>query len=80
MSDCGSYLLTGHFSGQIHLWDIRIPTVDNQNKNSLAAMEILGKIPTTSKAVTTLNDAITAIASHPAQPNVVIHGIFLNNF
>lgn len=72
MSECSSYLLTGHFSGQVHLWDVRIPVINNKNKNSLAAMEILSKIPTFSKAVTSLNDAITAITSHPAQPNVVI--------
>ena len=46
MADCGSYLLTGHFSGQINLWDVRT----NQNKNHLAALEILGKIPTFSKS------------------------------
>lgn len=76
MADCGSFLLTGHFSGQINLWDVRIQTSANQNKNSLAALEILGKIPNFSKAVTTLNDGITSITSHPAQPNVVIKEFF----
>ncbi|KAH7694324.1 nucleoporin Nup43-like protein [Aphelenchoides avenae] len=55
---------SGHNSGQIHLWDIR------QQESVMA----FGSAPVSSRAVCPLNEAITTIASHPAQPNVVGYG------
>uniref|UniRef100_A0A915D8I8 Nucleoporin Nup43 n=1 Tax=Ditylenchus dipsaci TaxID=166011 RepID=A0A915D8I8_9BILA len=70
MIPCAHFqLVSGHTTGQIHLWDVR-----QAARSSGSAMAILGKIPSVSKAVTTLNDSVTSIASHPAQPNVLAFG------
>lgn len=62
MAVCGAYeLVSGHGTGQIHLWDVR-------QINPAMAM---GELPIYSKAVSPLTDAITSIDSHPAQPNIV---------
>ncbi|KAI1725717.1 nucleoporin Nup43 [Ditylenchus destructor] len=55
-------LVSAHTTGQMHLWDTRL--------SGKSAIAILGRIP----AVTTLNDSLTSIGSHPAQPNVIAFG------
>jgi WD40 repeat protein len=61
---CGPHLfLSGHSSGQIHLWDTRA---------NIAIED--GTAPVTSRAVCPLNEAVTAMASHPAQSNVIGYG------
>lgn len=57
-------LVSGHSTGQVHLWDVRLamPETDNQH------------CPVISRAVAPLNDAVTALATHPAQTNVLAFG------
>lgn len=65
-ASCGSNLfVSGHLTGQIHLWDIRAKRV------SFTIPEIDHHIPQLSKVGGALNDSITAVTSHPAEPNVV---------
>lgn len=66
MTSCGSNVfVSGHLTGQIHLWDVRAKRV------SFTVPEIVHHVPQLSKSGSSLNDAITAVASHPAEPNVV---------
>ncbi|CAD5227729.1 unnamed protein product [Bursaphelenchus xylophilus] len=65
-TNCGPFeFVSGHGTGQIHLWDLRQvnPTM------------VTGETPISSKHTGTLLDAVTAIASHPSQPNVLAFGI-----
>ncbi|KAI1732212.1 nucleoporin Nup43 [Ditylenchus destructor] len=67
LSGCTEFqLVSAHTTGQMHLWDTRL--------GGKSAIAILGRIPMCSKAVTTLNDSLTSIGSHPAQPNVIAFG------
>jgi hypothetical protein len=64
MAVCGSHeFVSGHGSGQIHLWDVR---------QINPAIEI-GELPIFSKAVSPLTNTITSIDAHPAQANVVCY-------
>jgi len=56
-------LVSGHSTGQVHLWDVRQCSPDADNH-----------CPVISRAVAPLNDAVTALATHPAQTNVLAFG------
>jgi len=65
MTACGTFqFVSGHMTGQLHLWDVR--------QNPFSPANICK--PIISKPVTALNNAITAVASHPAQPNLLAFG------
>uniref|UniRef100_A0A914C7A8 Nucleoporin Nup43 n=1 Tax=Acrobeloides nanus TaxID=290746 RepID=A0A914C7A8_9BILA len=69
MKSCGpAQFVTGHDTSQLHLWDLR--TID-------PALILNGTgtaYPTSIRAASSFNDAITALASHPAEPNLLAYG------
>ncbi|KAL3090364.1 hypothetical protein niasHS_006816 [Heterodera schachtii] len=70
---CGTFhLVSAHKTGQLHLWDVRnwpsAPAI------GAAAAAEFGHQPVLSRSVTTLNNSITALATHPAQPNLIAFG------
>jgi len=65
-------MVSGHSTGQIHLWDVRL--LDQRRVTSVPRVLDSNKGPTLSRAVTTLNDAITSLTTHPAQSNVIAFG------
>uniref|UniRef100_A0A914HAF2 Nucleoporin Nup43 n=1 Tax=Globodera rostochiensis TaxID=31243 RepID=A0A914HAF2_GLORO len=69
LAACGpSHLVSAHRTGQLHLWDVR-----NWPSTAMCA-EFGGPQPTLSRSVTALNNAVTALATHPAQHNVIAFG------
>uniref|UniRef100_A0A183BQD0 C2H2-type domain-containing protein n=1 Tax=Globodera pallida TaxID=36090 RepID=A0A183BQD0_GLOPA len=69
LAACGpSHLVSAHRTGQLHLWDVR-----NWPSTAMCA-DFGGPQPTLSRSVTALNNAVTALATHPAQHNVIAFG------
>lgn len=65
LRSCGlNQFISGHLTGQLHLWDVRTTT---------ASSSLLCQ-PLVSRAVTNFNNSITSIDSHPGQPNLLAFG------
>lgn len=65
LAPCGlNIFVSGHSTGQIHMWDLR----------EEPASPGLPHQPVITKAITSLNNSITSLGTHTAQPNILAVG------